>query len=422
MYRNPRIRYSAGMWTILKLAWRNVWRNSRRTVITIGAMTLALVVELLYAGLVEGLVYGMEEDAIAYELGEVQIFDKDYPTRPSLYEKVEATDAIIEELDARGFRATARLFAGGLAASGDLSSGAAFVGVDPERDAATMDLHEAVYQGAWLDAAQPKGVVVGRGLARVLDLDLGDELVVLSQAADGSTANDLFEIRGILLSVAAGLDRGGILMTDGAFRELMAFPDGAHKLLVRSPRDMGLLEAEAVVDDVLSQVGNDEVKAMTWKAVNPMLAQYIDQAASVVIILYFIIYLAVGILILNAMLMAVFERIREFGVLKAIGYGPFQVLSMMLVEGLVQAGVATVLGVLIALPGMIYLQTVGVNVGVLGGMQMAGLTMPAVWHGYYTPQTIQTPILMLFVITFGAVLYPAVRAAMISPVAAMQHQ
>ncbi|MEZ4316397.1 MAG: FtsX-like permease family protein [Myxococcota bacterium] len=407
---------------VLKMAWRNVWRNYRRSLVTIAAMTLALFVELLYAGLVTGLVYGMEEDATAYELGDVQIFAKDYPTRPSIYEKVDDPDALLQKLDAGGFPATARLFGGGLAASGELSSGASFVGIDPVRDAATMDLHTAVAEGRWLDDADPRGVVVGRGLARVLDLELGDEVLVLSQAADGSVANDLFEVRGILFSVAAGLDRGGILMTESTFRELMVFPSGAHRIYVRKPREMGLAEAGEAVKALVGTPEGTPIDVMTWKEVQPMLAQYIDSVAGVVVVLYFIVYLAVGILILNAMLMAVFERIREFGVLKAIGYGPFQVFSMMVAEGLLQAVVATVIGVVLAAPAMYYLQVVGIDVGTLGGMQMAGLTMPAVWNAYYTVQTTQVPVFMLFFIVFFAVLYPAVKAAWISPVEAMHHQ
>ncbi|MEN0067652.1 MAG: FtsX-like permease family protein [Myxococcota bacterium] len=405
---------------LLKLAWRNVWRQSRRTAITLVAMVLALVVELLYAGLVEGLVYGMEEDAVAYELGDLQLVDPDYPTRPSLYEHMPDSADYISTLEGEGFQATGRFFAGGLAASGELSAGASFVGIEPERDAATMDLNDAIAQGEWLDAADPEGVVVGRGLARILELELGDEVLVLSQGADGSVANALFRVRGILFSVAAGLDRGGLLMTEGAFRDLMVFDGGAHKVLVRTPRNLGLLKAQAQIETALPT--GEAVQVKTWKAVNPMLAQYIDSAASIVVILYFIIYVAVAILILNAMLMAVFERIRELGVMKAIGYGPWQVLVMMVFEGLIQATVATVLGVLLALPGMAYLQTVGVNIGSLGGMQVAGMTMPAVWQGYYTPAGLIAPILMLYIITVGAVLWPAIKAATISPLAAMQHQ
>lgn len=404
---------------VLKMAWRNTWRNHRRSAITIAAMTLALVVELLYAGLVSGLVYGMEEDATAYELGDVQVFARGWLTRPSLYDAVDDADALLTKLDAAGYPATPRLFGGGLAASEDLSAGVQLVGIDPARDARAMDLHLAIAEGSWLDPQAPRQVVIGRGLARNLALSLGDELLVLSQAADGSVANELFEVRGILMSVAAGLDRSAVLMTDGAFRELMVFPDGAHKLFVRKSREQALPDAEAAIRAL---VDDDALDVKTWKQVNPWLAQYIDSVEGVIVVIYLIVYVAVGILILNAMLMAVFERIREFGVLKAIGYSPMQVLTMMIAEGMIQACVATALGVAVAAPGMWYLQVHGIDVGRLGGMQMVGMTMPPVWHGNFTLATTRVPVIMLFVIVFCAVIWPALKAARISPVEAMHHQ
>lgn len=411
---------------ILKMAWRNILRNYRRSGITIAAMTLALVVELLYSGLVTGLVYGMEEDATAFELGDVQVMADTYLTRPSLYNAVPEQEALLKQLDDAGYPATVRLFSGGLAASGEASSGVSFVGLNPERDQAAMDLHLAIADGKWLDNEDPKGVIVGGGLARTLALRLGDEVVVLSQGADGSVANDLFIVRGVLMSVAAGLDRSAILMTETTFREMFVFPNGAHRILIRKPRSASLAEATDAVTQIVTaspaSAGEQAVMVKNWKEISPFLAQYIDSVSSVVVIMYFIVYVAVGILILNAMLMAVFERIREFGVLKAIGYSPLHVLGIMLTEGMMQAAIATVLGLALAAPGMWYIQVHGINVGALGGVQMAGLTMPPVWNGYYTVETLQVPIIMLFIIVFLAVGYPALKAAWIRPVDAIRHQ
>jgi len=421
---------------VLKMAWRNVWRNSRRSSITITAMTLALVVELLYAGLVTGLVHGMEDDVTGMALGDIQIFVKGYLTKPSLYDAIDDPEAILEKLDKAGYPATARLYSGGLAASGESSAAVAFVGLDPQRDAKALSLAGAIARGQWLDSADPTGVVVGQGLARILGLELGSEVVVLSQAADGGMANALFSVRGILMSIAAGMDRGTVLMTEQAFRSLMVFPEGAHRIIVRRPVDVPLAEAKTVVQGIVGVPAalGDGAKApregeagginqvMTWKELSPFLAQWMASVSGVVVIIYLIVYIAVAILILNAMLMAVFERIREFGVLKAIGYGPLQVVSMMVLEGLFQAVVALVLGLIIATPFMWYLQTYGINLGVLGGVQMAGMTMPPIWYAQFALETALIPIVMLFVIVVGAVLYPAFKAGWISPVEAMHHQ
>ncbi|MCO4747356.1 MAG: ABC transporter permease [Proteobacteria bacterium] len=402
---------------VLRMAWRNVWRNSRRSSVTIAAMTLALFVELLYAGLVNGMFKDMEDDITEMDFGDVQVLHEDYLKRPSLYTVVEDHEAIMSRLDEAGYAATARLMSGGLVASGEFSAGGAFFGIDPVQDTKVLRLNTAVAEGEWLDVADPTGVVVGRGLARTLSLDLGSELVVLSQAADGSMANELFTVKGILRSVGAGLDRGGILMPADTFRDMMVMPEGAHKIIVRRAKNQPLEEVTAAVTALAP-----DAKVMNWKQLSPMLAQMLEGVNSMIVIVYLIVYVAVAILILNAMLMAVFERIREFGVLKAIGYSPFQVVSMMVLEGMIQATVALGAGLALAAGPMWYLQNNGINVGNLAGMSMAGMTMPAVWRGDYTLGVIQVPIIMLFVIVFFAVIYPATKAAWIRPVEAMRHQ
>ncbi len=434
---------------ILKMAWRNVWRNYRRSAITITAMTIALVVELLYSGLVIGLTIGMEEDVVEIDTGDIQISAPDYVRKPSLYEVVDDHEAIIEKVEAQGYRASSRVFSGGLAASGEFSAGVGFIGVDPVKDAEVLQLHAYIGEGVWLDDSDPLGVVVGKGLARTLDLQLGSEIVVLSQAADGSTANELFTVRGILMTVASTLDRATILMTEATFRELMVLPDGAHKIIVRRPAGADLVVAGDTVRSVLGlppaaeqnaveleakihaqtnpdapplEVPTYPVAVRTWKEINPFLAQYLDGVQGMIVVLYLIIYLAVAILVLNAMLMAVFERIREFGVLKAIGYGPLQVASLMMLEGMFQAVVACGIGAVIAAPCMWYLSTYGINVGAVGGMEMSGMVMPAIWKAHFAVETSGVPIFLLFIIVFFAVLYPTVKAAWISPVKAMHHQ
>lgn len=405
------------MMNVFRMAWRNVWRNHRRSLVTIAAMTLALSVELLYSGLVSGMFVDMEDDVTEMESGDIQVMSPDYLDRPSLYTVVEDHEAIISRLTDAGYAATPRLMSGGLAAAGELSAGVAFVGVDPVRDATVLRLHEAIAEGQWLDEADAEGILVGGGLARTLDLSIGSEVLVLSQGADGSTANALFTVRGILMSVAAGLDRAAILMPEQTFRELMVLPDGAHKIIVRRPEGVELNAAAGAVGGM----AGDE-KVMTWAQLNPILAQMLQGVQGMIVVLYVIVYVAVAILILNAMLMAVFERIQEFGVLKAIGYSPGQVMSMMVIEGMIQATVALFAGLAISALPMWYLQTHGIDVGSLAGISMVGMTMPPVWRGYYTLDAMLTPIILLFFIVFFAVLYPAIKAARIQPVEAMHHQ
>jgi ABC-type lipoprotein release transport system permease subunit len=399
------------------MAWRNVWRNQRRSIVTIAAMALALCVEILYSGLVTGYLRGMENDVLDLEGGDLQVFAGDYLDKPSISTAIEDPDVLLARLDQMGYPASARLLGGGLAAAGEFSAGVALRGVEVAQDAKVTLIGKKVADGTWLDPADLHGVVIGRRLAKTLEVKPGDELVVLSQAADGSLANDLYAVRGVLMGVADATDRTAVFMNAAAFRELMVFPKGAHQLIVRRPDDVELEMAAATVKGV---VGSLTVK--TWKELMPVVASMLESTQGLILIVFFIVYVAVGILILNAMLMAVFERIREFGVLKALGMGPLHVVNLILVESAIQTGVAIVAGVALAIPGMWYIANVGVNVGKLGGMSAMGLAMHPVWYGIYNFDTISGPLVILVFIVFLAVLYPAFKAAWIRPIEAMRQQ
>jgi ABC-type antimicrobial peptide transport system permease subunit len=140
------------------------------------------------------------------------------------------------------------------------------------------------------------------------------------------------------------------------------------------------------------------------------------------IAMFMIVYVAIGILILNAMLMAVFERVREFGVLKALGVGPLDVLRLILVESAIQTGIALLVGLGLSLPGLVYLSTVGIDLGRLAGISIVGIALDPVWRAAVNVATFTGPILTLVFIVSAAVIYPALKAALIRPVEAMRHQ
>ncbi len=401
---------------VFKMGWRNVWRNKRRTYVTISAMTLALWVMLLYAGIMPGYINSMEQSVTQYEVGDIQIHASGFLENPSLYTSIEDSDALLIQLKEAGIAASPRLLGGGLAASGESSAGVSLRAIDVESNEQISQLSTKVTNGKWLDSADPSGVVLGRKLASNLGVKEGSELVLVSQAKDGSMANGLYTVRGVLGAVAQSTDRSTVLMTEEAFRELMVFPTGVHQIVLNRG-DLSLDEAAVVATDIAE--GQD---VRTWKQLMPAVAQMFELAKVAPFIASFIIYLAVGILILNAMLTAIFERIREFGVLKAIGAGPFTVLGLILVEGATQTLVASILGLLLALPGMWYLTVHGLNAGAMGGMDAMGVAMAEIWYGIYTPKSCVGPFFMLWIVSMGAVLYPAIKAAFINPIRAMRHR
>lgn len=401
----------------LTMAWRNVWRNSRRTLAAVVATSLGLWAMIVYSGMVDGYLRRMEAHVLDVEMGDIQVHDAEYLGSPSIYDRIEDPQALLSRLDEAGLPAAPRLLGAGLAAAGDSSAGVTLLGVDVERDAKVSRVHEHVAEGQWLDPAAPTEVVVGRRLAQMLGVEIGSELVVLSQAADGSTANELYTVRGILRGVSDGVDRSGIYMVEDAFRELMVVPEGTHEVIVRRA-DEGL---ETAVGEVRALA--PELDTKTWRELKPTLASMLDSAGGAMVAMFFIVYAAIAIVILNAMLMAVFERVREFGVLKAIGVSPGEVLGLIYLETIIQTGIAIVVGVALAIPTNWYLSTKGLDLsGSMEGLSVMGSTMDTLWLSHVTTDTYVGPVVALVVIVALAVTYPALRAAFIKPITAMRHQ
>lgn len=399
----------------LKLAWRNVWRNTRRSVVTIAATSLALFVMIVYSGLVVGYVDGLQRNILDLEVGDAQAFADGYLEKPSLYTTIAQHEPFVAELEAAGFRVSPRLLATGLGAGVDNSTGVQLIGVDVEADARVTAIAQQIAEGSWL-APDDEGVVIGKRVAEQLGLGIGDELVVLSQGADGSMANDVYPVRGVLRIVADPIDRGGVFMTHAEFRELMILPEGVHQLIIRTPEPLGLDDATAQAAAAAPQ----GVEVSSWKQLKPMLASMLESARGAMQVMAVIVYLAVGIVILNAMLMAVFERIREFGVLKAIGFSPAKILKIIVFETAIQASVAIVVGVALALPSNWYMVHHGLDLSALGNVSMMGVAWDPVWRSKVDADTYLNPIFTLLVIVSLAVTYPALRAAFIRPLDAIR--
>lgn len=402
---------------VWKMARRNVWRNRRRSIVTIAAMAFSLFMLLLYAGLFEGIMRDLERAVLDYEVGDVQVFAGDYRDNPSIYTMIEDPQDLLAPLDEAGLPATGRLLAFGLAAAGDSSAGVSFRGIDVERDARVILVHEQLQEGSWLTPEDHRGVVLGRRLARMLGAGPGDEVLVLSQGADGSMAYDLYLVRGVLRGIGDATDRTGVFMTEQAFRELMVVPRGVHQIIVRRPEGIELPLAAAQIRDIAAD-GHD---VQTWRQLMPMAASYLDAGRQAIGVMFVIMYLAVAILILNSVLMSVFERVREFGVLKAIGAGPFDVVRMIFLETAVQAGIALAVALALGIPALIYLEQVGINMALLAGVSVMGIAMSPIWYAVITPAVFTGPIGTLIAITLIAILYPTAKAARIEPVEAMRY-
>lgn len=404
---------------IIQIAARNVFRNSHRSLVTTLAMAFACAMMIVFATLMEGFVAGSERNIVALNSGDIQIHQHGYRDDPDIYNLIIQSENLAVSIRKAGYKVSERVFAFGLMASEQSSSGVQLRGIDLNFESTVTQIHQHIMEGNWLDEAEPHGVVIGKKLARLLDVSLDDELVFVGQTADGYMANDFFHVRGILKSVSATIDNSGVLMSDTALRELISLPEGSHEIVImRADRDTDLKLAS---DEVKGLAGN-ELEVLNWQQLMPVINNFLETAHVQTLIMLLFTYIAVASVILNAMLMSVFERIHEFGIMKAVGVRPWQLVRMIYAETMIQTFLASVLGLLMGGSLSWYLQQHGLDMSSLAeGISFAGIALDPIWYSELSVESLLTPIVFLFVISAIAVIYPAAKVAVLRPVEAIRH-
>jgi ABC-type lipoprotein release transport system permease subunit len=292
--------------------------------------------------------------------------------------------------------------------------------VNPAAERGAFDLHRHLASGSFFDPADAQAgssrpLVLGSKLARSLNAAVGSEIVVVVQAGDGSLGNELFTVVGILKTVSETIDRSAALMTRQDFADLFVAPGFVHEIAFNTH---GRISPESVAGMLGSSAAGQDVR--TWRQLLPQLAYMVDVYHVAIWIFGSIFFLAAGLGVLNTMLMATFERIREFGVLKALGTSPGRIVVGVSAEAVLMVLAATVIGLAIALPVVSLLQDRGLDMtSLFSSFTTAGVAFDPIWHAELSWHVVLTPVLALWGVAVLAALWPAAKAARINPVRAM---
>jgi len=335
----------------LRLAWRNVWRNRRRTLITIISIGSGLAALLFGQSLVKTIQYQLVEKATGVFTGHLQVVSEE--VRDLKIPEAHIEDPAVVEKALLGMGDVAafqrRIMVTGLASSKTESAGVLVCGVEPARDRRVLKMHSYLKEGRHLDneAWGPSGaeVFLGRKLLDQLGLALGDELVLMASSEDGSLAAELFRISGVFESGSHTFDASIVYVHIDVAEQMLGLHDQVSNFVIRT-RDPLRLRVTAA--QLRRRLTGQPVRVVTWEEVDSELVgirEYQDALLGVVLLVVFII-VALGIL--NTLLMSMFERVREFGLLIAIGARPAVIRGMVLLEsclmGLLGAGFGLALG------------------------------------------------------------------------------
>ena len=361
----------------------------------------------------------MFETVVGQQVGHGQIHSPDYPRQRLIYETIEDTRGLVDALDAlevtAGVSPRAQGFA--LLAVGEEAAGAQLVGIDPERERTVTGIAGSIIEGSYLDGTSGQ-IILGMGIAESLRASLGDEVVAVTQAADGSMGNELYEVIGIYRTGSARLDRGGAFVSLNDIQELLVLGGDVHEIAMATHhRD----DVDALVSTAREVAAGRDLLVRPWTEIDPATAQILSMMDAVIWIILFFIFSVASLGVLNTMLMSVFERIRELGVLQALGLRPFKVLRLVLWETLFLSLLAAIMGGSVGVLLAHLLEVRGLDLSALmGDITYGGMIFEPIIFGELRFDRVLVIIAFMFVISFLASIWPAVRAARLDPVAAMR--
>jgi ABC-type lipoprotein release transport system permease subunit len=412
---------------LLRLAWRNLWGNPRRTLIAMSAIGLGYAMLLFVACLMAGLRQQMIESGTGLVLSDIEMHAPDYyPDRPisrtlggrngtDVGALIAATVA-----DRRVQAASPRAYSYGLVSAARQSAGAQLLGVVPDLEQKVTVLHTRIVKGSYLTERMPKGIVLGDALATAIGVDVGSEIVVLTPAADGSTGNDVYTVAGIFHTGFDAIDQGLVLMPLASLQDLLRLPSARiHEVGIKLHDSNAAAAAAGAIE---AQLGKSlAVRARPWEELAPELANYVQFNRRVTLILFVIFFVLAAMGIVNAMLMAIIERTHELGMLMAVGMRPVQVVGLIVAETACLAGVGLIIGGALGAPLLWYLQVHGLNLSGDGGaVSVAGIVVGSVLRGWQDFSAYAQAAVGLAVAALAAALYPALRAARFRPAEALR--
>ena len=423
---------------LIFVAWRNIWRNPIRSMLTISALASGLVMVILYASLLEGMMRQMVRFATEISTSHIQVHRQAFIDDQDLYATLPWSYMEKIEKDFPEIKIAPRLYAAGLASSTETSTGVLIKAVDPKRETSVTQMLEHVRHGK-LDLGiadtTEKGIVrynlvIGAQLAKNIKVEPGDELVLVTQAADGSIGNALYRVAAVLKPLEPNFDRMGVLMSIEAYQQLMYLENGFHELAIKANDANQLQEIQTTITNKLNQLttqqpldklGGQPV-VRNWRQLSPAVADLLEMSKAFVYIIGFIIIGLASLGMLNTMLMAVHERTHEFGILLAIGMKRRWLLLMVLFESLFLSLVSAVVGSILGLLVNNYFEEHGIDFSksMPDGYDWAGMVFEPIMKGYLEPMDLLYACLMMIVVTMIASLIPSWQTVRLKPAEVMR--
>jgi ABC-type lipoprotein release transport system permease subunit len=402
------------MLQLLKMAFRDLGRNRRRSLFSALAVAVGLAILILMASVIDGEMGSSIQGAILLETGHIQVRAASYDQNKSSLkweDLVLNPDQIASQVGAlpQVKAATPRLFASGFITAGNQSAGARIYGIDPA-SAANDPYRLGIISGSFLSADDSGGLLVGKPIAEKLHVKAGDNVSLSVNTANGDVAEQTFGIRGIYSTNTNSFDSATIFLPLAKAQTITHTQNHASTVFV-------LLKDTADTDKVASALKVSNLKMLTWKDLNPLILDFETLANSYISILYLIILAIAASVIINTLIMSVYERTREIGILSAIGMRGGRIMWLFLAESALLAVGGVLMGIVL---GMLAVYVFNIHGFYIGNFGMTGFMVADTIFAKLTLNKMINLSTMTFIVTILAGLYPAIMASRLQPVEALR--
>ena len=398
-----------------RLAWRYLWRNHRRTIIMLSAVSVGAWAMMFMMALTRGMVDQMISDGISVIPGHVQIHNPAYLDDPSITNRLPYSDAeLADKFAGKGFVAWAsRVRVPAVITSERESRGVTLLGIDPaaERSFSFVD-YEAV-EGRFLEGVDDSGVVIGAKLANTLETRVGKRVVLMTQNPDNEIADRGFRVVGLFHANIESYEDSYVFVGRQTAQELLGIGDSTTEAVFVGD-DYRNVEP---VYDIVSAAVDDSVRVSRWTEIDTYLGTMLKTMDGFMLIWVVVIFLALSFGLVNTLVMAVFERVREIGLMLALGMKPAMILGQILIESMLLLGIGLLIGDVLAYATVKPLES-GIDISIVAkGMEMFGASS-MLYPALYLKDVILANVVVL-ILGFLASLSPAWRASRYEPVEAI---
>ncbi len=405
----------------LKMAWRNIWRNPRRTLLTIAAIAFASMILVFMLSFQLGCYETMINTSVKISTGHLQIQAKGYLKDKKMRLVIKNPDKVAKFLDTiKGIDTyTFRTNGFCLVSSDKRTYGVVVTGIDPLKEANASSIKSLVRKGSYLKEDDQYTALMGGLLSNNLKVDINDEITILGQGRDGSIAAAVLTIKGIFNSGIDEFDRNVIMMGLKGFQEIFSMGKSVHEAVITADSlgDVSMIK-QNIQNNFLTIKGDDSLAVPDWMEIMPGLLQGIQMDLVSGIIMYIILVIVVAFSIFNTFLMAILERTREFGVMMAIGTSPSRITKLVMFESICMTIVGILLGIIIGSLVTLYFQKYGIFIaGTEDILKEYGI--PERLYPRLSLISAAAGPFVVFLITFVSSVFPALRIRKLNPVKAM---